>query len=56
MDYDYFINAMKIIAVADAFGYLNPPRVEKTFWIHPFNLVWESNNQFINFMKKFKST
>lgn len=25
MDYNYYINAMKIIAVAESFEYLNPP-------------------------------
>jgi len=49
MDYDYYINAMKVIAVAGAFGYLNPPRSERSYWIHPFNIVRETNNRFFSF-------
>ena len=25
MDYNYYMNALKVIAVAESFGYLNPP-------------------------------
>lgn len=53
MDHDYYTNAMQVIAVAEAFGYLNPPRLETSFLIHPFNVVRESNSQFFHFMEKF---
>lgn len=49
MDYDYYMNCMKVIVVADSFGYLNPPRSEREFWIHPFNLVREPSNRFFTF-------
>ncbi|KAF0725426.1 protein ALP1-like, partial [Aphis craccivora] len=49
MDYDYYMNAMKVIAVAEAFGYLNPSRSERSYWIHPFNIVRETNNRFFPF-------
>lgn len=48
MDYDYYINAIQVIAVAESFGYLDPPR-EREFWIHPFNLNREPSNRFFNF-------
>lgn len=49
MDYDYYINAIQVIAVAESFGYLDPPRREGEFWIHPFNLNREPSNRFFNF-------
>lgn len=54
MDYNYYLNAMKVIAVAEAFGYLNPQRAERAFWIHPFNLVRESNKQFFAFYEEIR--
>lgn len=54
MNYDYYVHAMKVIAVADSFGYLNPPRSERTFWIHPFNLVRESNKRFFTFYEEIR--
>jgi len=54
MDYDYYINAIKVIAVADSFGYLNLPRVEREFWIHPFHLVREQSNRFFTFYREIR--
>ncbi|KAF0733565.1 protein ALP1-like [Aphis craccivora] len=48
MDYDYYINAIQVIAVAESFRCLDPPR-EREFWIHPFNLNREPSNRFFNF-------
>ncbi|CAI6368224.1 unnamed protein product [Macrosiphum euphorbiae] len=49
MDYNYYMNALKVIAVAESFGYLNPPRRDREFWIHPFNKSREEKARFINF-------
>lgn len=50
IDYNYYTNAMKIIAVAESFGYLNPPRRDREFWgVHPFNKSRDEKARFVNF-------
>lgn len=49
MDYNYYMNTIRVIAVAESFGYLDPPRTEREFWIHPYNLTREPSNKFFNF-------
>jgi len=49
MDYNYYMNALRVISVADSYGYLNSPRREKEFWVHPFNKNREEKERFINF-------
>lgn len=49
MDNDYYITVMKVVAVAESFGYLDPPRAERNYWIHPFNTTRESSNRFFTF-------
>lgn len=39
MDYtpEYYANAIRIIAVSEAFGLLSPQKEERKFWVHPYN-------------------
>lgn len=47
MEYgNYYLNVLKVIAVAEAFGELDPPRPERKYWIHPINSSREELGQF----------
>jgi len=49
MELDYYSNLAKVIAVAEAFGELDPPRPIITYWVHPINHGREELNQFNTF-------
>lgn len=46
---------LKVIAVAEAFGLLNPPRNERKFWIHPFIADREDSGRFFDFYHKIRT-
>lgn len=49
MDYNYYMRALQVISVTESFGYLNPPRSEREYWVHPFNKSREDNERFNTF-------
>lgn len=49
MDYNYYMRSLQVISIADSFGYLNSPRKEREFWVHPFNKSREDNERFKKF-------
>lgn len=46
MDLDYHTNLIKVIAVAEAFGELDPPKSKIKYWVHPINHNREELGQF----------
>ncbi|KAF0715374.1 DDE Tnp4 domain-containing protein, partial [Aphis craccivora] len=46
---DYDNNLLKVIAVAEAFGELDPPKPIVKYWVHPINHDREELNQFDTF-------
>ncbi|XP_022160835.1 uncharacterized protein LOC111026950 [Myzus persicae] len=45
---------MKVVQVANYFGYLNPPKRDRRYWIHPFNTTREETRRFLNFYEKIR--
>ncbi|XP_016662197.1 uncharacterized protein LOC107884489 [Acyrthosiphon pisum] len=42
----YHYNLLKVIAVAEACGKLDPPKQERKYWVHPINSDREESNKF----------
>jgi len=55
MDYDHYMQVMKVVQVANYFGYLNAPKRDRRYWIHPFNKTREETRRFLNFYEKIRS-
>lgn len=53
MDYDHYMQVMKVIQVANYFGYLNPPKRDRWYWIHPYK-TREETGRFLNFYEKIR--
>jgi len=43
------MRSLQVISIAESFGYLNSPRREREFWVHPFNKSREENERFKKF-------
>jgi len=49
VDYNNYMRSLQVISIADSFGYLNSPRKERKFWVHPFNKSREDTERFKKF-------
>lgn len=47
-------HTLKVIAVAEAFGLLNPPGNKRRFWIHQFIVDREDSGRFFDFYSKIR--
>lgn len=54
MDYDHYMQFMKVVQVANHFGYLNAPKKDRRYWIHPFNRTREETRRFLDFYEKIR--
>jgi len=48
------MQVMNVVQVANYFGYLNPTKRDRRYWIHPFNTTREETVRFLNFYEKIR--
>lgn len=49
MSFDHYMNVLKVISISEACGYLNPPNIERKFWVSPINENRENGERFRTF-------
>lgn len=54
MDYDHYMHVMRIVQIAHYYGYLDYPKKEWQFWVHPYNKKRELSKRFLNFYQNIR--
>lgn len=50
----YHFNMVRVIAIAEAFGQLDPQAPDRKYWVHPINSNRESSGQFDAFYENIR--
>lgn len=50
----YHYNLIKVIAIAEACGELDPPKQDRKYWVHPINSDREEANKFNMFYENIR--